>query len=96
MKNVTQSMLKTSIFMFSDDFTKLVTHLFPGVQVDYDSDGINYEYKEDSLDTDTLYTKLAEYFNVKEITSIHYNRAANFMDSSDNYDCLGIWITYKD
>lgn len=59
MKNVTQSMLKTSIFMLSDDFTKLVTHLFPGVQVDYDSDGINYEYKEDSLDTDALHTNLA-------------------------------------
>lgn len=96
MKNVTQSMLKTSIFMLGDNFTKLVTHLFPEVQVEYDLDGINYEYKEDSLDTDVLHTKLAEYFNVKEITSIHYNRTANFMDSSDNYDCIGIWITYKD
>lgn len=86
MKNVTQSMLKTSIFMLSDDFTKLVTDLFPGVQINYDLDGINYEYEEDSFDTNTLPTKLAEYFDVKEITSIH----------SDNYDCIGVWITYKD
>lgn len=86
MKNVTQSMLKPSIFMPSDDFTKLVTDLFPGVQINYDLDGINYEYEDNSFDTNTLPTKLAEYFDVKEITSIH----------SDNYDCIGVWITYKD
>lgn len=86
MQNVTPSMLKTSIFMTSDDFTRLVTHLFPGVQVDYALDGISYDYEEDSLDTNILHAKLAGYFDVKEITSIH----------SDDCDCIGVWITYKD
>lgn len=86
MQNVTPSMLKTSIFMTSDDFTRLVTHLFPSVQVDYALDGISYEYEEDSLDTNILHAKLAGYFDVKEITSIH----------SDDCDCIGVWITYKD
>lgn len=58
MQNVTPSMLKTSIFMTSDD----------------------------SLDTNILHAKLTGYFDVKEITSIH----------SDDCDCIGVWITYKD
>lgn len=86
MQNVTESMLKTSIFMTSDDFTRIVTHLFPGIHVDYALDGISYNYEDDGLDTDMLYTKLAEYFDVKEITSIH----------SDDCDYIGVWITYKD
>lgn len=86
MKNVTESMLKTSIFMSSDDFTRLVTHLFPGVQVNYTLDGISYYYEEDILDINILHAKLAGYFDVKEITSVH----------SDNCDYIGVWITYKD
>lgn len=49
-------------------------------------DGISYDYEENILDINILHAKLAGYFDVKEITSVH----------SDNCDYIGVWIIYKD
>lgn len=91
-QNVDEYTLKTCIFMNSDQYTKLLTKLFgEHITVSFDSDGIwtGYDY-DDPTEADTyeepdVEAKLAEYFGVSKIEDIHM----------DDYNDVGVWISYK-
>lgn len=86
MRNVTEYMIKTSIVIPSDAYSRIVDELFPGFKVYFDLDGLYYSDGRDDLEYEVLYAKLAEYFGVKKVTSVHI----------DDCDDIGVWITYKD
>lgn len=87
MKNVLSSQLKTCIILPNDEFDRIVSDIYPDDDTDvtYELDGISVSVNDDCAED--LYSRLAEYFDVKEITSIHID------------DCeypIGVWIVYKD
>lgn len=87
MRNVTNAMLRTAIFMFNDDFIVLIKKLFPNSHIDYDTRGMAIDYNGDYLNINDskICKKLAEYFDVKNITGIHLGSCN-----------IGVWIGYKD
>lgn len=87
MKNVNEYMLKTCIYMPADEYEELLKELFGEyLRVDFTLEGLGVEYNNITCDEPDIASKLAEYFDVKEITSIHI----------DDCDYMGVWIVYKD
>lgn len=93
MKNVKANQLKTCIYLSIDEFDSIIKSLFDEdvVSYDYDLDGLVFNIYEDedadgnSITIDTIYSSLANYFDVNQITSIH----------ADDDEYLGVWLVYK-
>ena len=84
-------MLKTCIFMETEQYTNILEEIFgPKIRVDFSMDGIwvGYDYDEynETTEEPDVEAKLAEYFGVSEVTSIHV----------DDCDEIGVWICYKE
>lgn len=91
MRNVNNYMLKKCIFLTSDEYECILKKLFGDtIRVEFSMDGIWVGYDgEDFLDVceePDIYTKLAAYFDVTEVTSVHM----------DDCEYVGVWICYKD
>lgn len=87
MKNVNSGQIKKCIFKELEEFKQDITTFFGNdTTVEYDGDEIIIEANEDALYTIEIFSGLAKYYDVKEITSIH----------TDNYEVVGVWIVYKD
>lgn len=89
MKNVKSWQLKTCIFMDMDEFDEIIKKVVSeNIIVSYGLiDGIYFENKnntEEFINEQDIYKKLAQYFDVKTITSIHI----------DDFDITGVWICY--
>ena len=88
MKNVKSWQLKTCIFIDMDEFDEIIKKVVSdNIVVSYCLDGIYFENKnntEEFIDEQDIYKKLAKYFDVKTITSIHI----------DDFDIVGVWICY--
>ena len=84
MKNLNGASLVTCIMIMQDDFDRLIKTLYPNTntEITYELDGITI-YVNDENPSD-LYTKLAEYYDVKEVQSIHI----------DDAEYIGVWIAY--
>jgi len=91
MKNINTNDLKTCIFLDEEKFRDIFRSIFD----DYDIETNNVDVEispEDgiyfcAIDNATVYKKLAEYFDIDEITSIHVDQT--------EYP-TGVWICYKD
>ena len=81
MKNVHPTQLKKCIFFIEDDFKELMKKLNISIELNWYGDAF-----VGFTDANNAFETLANYFDVKEITSVHY----------DDYDYRGIWIVYKD
>ena len=87
MKNINKHSLKTCIFLDENEFTEILSNIFSGeITVDCDYEGIRVEHDGECINSDELFWKLEEYFDVARITSLHI----------DDCDTVGIWITYKE
>lgn len=88
MKNVRKDQLKKCIVLEVKEFDNLLHQLFgDDIETDYSLDGLYIGYSNgDNLDTQELHDKLAEYFDVYQVTSIHI----------DDCDVLLVWIVYDD
>lgn len=86
MKNVTNTMLRTCIFMPNADFKELIKKLFPKSHVGYaiESIAINHNGKYCNINEPEVCKKFAEYFDVKSITKICLGNTN-----------IGVWIEYK-
>ena len=89
MKNVKSWQLKTCIFMDMNEFDEIIKKVVSeNIVVSYGLiDGIYFENKnntEEFINEQDIYKKLAKYFDVKTITSIHI----------DDFDIVGVWICY--
>lgn len=89
MKHVLASNLKTCILISYEEFKGIIYNLFEQdgatLYMELSMDGIYIGYDNDELPLETIHTKLAEYFEVDEITSFH----------ADDCDYPGIWIVYN-
>ena len=86
MKNVLDSEKKTCIFKTIDDFQRDVRTASKGnIKVTTELDGISFEDTVKNDSADNINSLMADYYDVKEITSIHI----------DDYDYTGVWICYK-
>lgn len=95
MKNVTEQNKKTCIFKTEDEMhDDIKAAIDPTADFNISSEGIEFtktftdlqEPYTDDISADELFSKLAEYYGVSEITSVHI----------DDYDTVGIWICYKE
>ena len=102
MKNVKPSQLRTSIVLNSDEFESTLKTVFgenarawyyrDGIQIDYDDTLTDEDCEDCNADCDECpkqeppLNRLAEYFGVSKITSIHCGHR----------DCPGIWIHYQE
>ena len=90
MKNVKDYQLKKCIFMETEEFDKIIKKLFGDkVEVELSLDGMWIgENGDDCIETpfEEVAEKLASYFEVDKITSIHM----------DDCDEIGVWICYKE
>lgn len=84
MQNISESNVKKSIFLLSDEFERILHHLFNDIEVTYSLDGMSIDIGNDSIDTDVLHDRLARYFDVEKVTSVHI----------DDCDMVGVWITF--
>ena len=91
MKNITESMKRTAIFMELDEFENLIDKLTDGkIEVQVESGEVCFAKIGDLNDAEEYCVEfdelaLDEYFDVN-ITSIH----------ADGFDVTGIWIVYID
>ena len=87
MQNVRKNQLKKCIVLEVEEFNSLLHQLFgENIETDYSLDGLYIGFENgDNLDTQELHDKLAEYFDVDEVTSIHI----------DDCDVTLVWIVYK-
>lgn len=87
MQNVRPAQLKTTIYLDLDEYKELVNTLFPHTYVHCETDGLWYERDEGfpEFENEELYTAMAQYFNVSEVSSVHI----------DDCDFVGVWIVYK-
>lgn len=93
MKNIKLSNLKKCLFKTIDEFQTDIKNAFNGkLKVSCDYDGISFDSvnendtTEDNFDNSNIYTTLAAYYDIAEITSIH----------TDDCDYTGVWICYKE
>lgn len=99
MKNVTKYNKKTCIFKTEDEMYDDIKTVFgPTADIECSIEGIDFtrivdnggdeEYRPETetIPNNELFSKLAEYYDVQEITSIHI----------DDCDMVGIWICYKE
>ena len=86
MKNVRESQLKKCIFLTEEELKEILESIYETtVIVHIAADGLWYESPID-IDDECLLQDLKEYFEVKEVQSIH----------CDDTTPAGIWICYKD
>lgn len=77
---------KKCIFLELNEFRALVNSLYEeDVYVDADLEGITVGLTEDDLPAEDLHERLAHYFYVDGITSIHI----------DDYEPCGVWLVCK-
>lgn len=89
MKNVKEWQKKTCIFMETEEFDDIIRYLFgKEVETEYSLEGIwiGYQNGDAWIDEAEIESGLAEFFDVKEVTSIHI----------DDWDPMGVWICYRD
>lgn len=88
MQNVREAQKKTCIFLEIEEFNSIIHRLFgDNIETDFSLDGVYVGYENgDNLDTQEMHNKLAEYFDVATVTSIHI----------DDADVTGVWVVYKD
>ena len=90
MNNIKQSQLVKCILLTPDEFEIIVKDVINiPLHIDYTLEGLDiYPADETNYDvgTDVLKDKLAKYFDVKEITSIHL----------DHDEMPNVWIAYKE
>jgi len=86
MKNIRKEQLKKCIALEGWEFEKLLNQVEPGCEVEYSLDGITISKDDEDVDNNSLYRKIARYYDVDEVTSVH-------IDDCDN---LLVWIVYKD
>ena len=88
MQNVRKDQLKKCIFLTVDEFRQAVKEFFgEDTMVEIDLEGvITIETYEDPVYTEEVWTGLAKYFGVSEVTSVH----------TDCYEPMGVWIVYKE
>lgn len=87
MKNVLDSEKKTCIFKTIDDFKRDVRTASNGdINVTTELDGISFNDITKNDFADNINDIMADYYDVKEITSIHI----------DDCDYTGVWICYKE
>lgn len=86
MQNVKENQKKNAICLSLDEFREVVNTVMPHTYV-YFEDDVWYEREEGypEVSETQIYSLLATYFNVAEITSIH----------TDDCDLVGVWIVYK-
>lgn len=81
---------KNCIALTVDEFREVVAKLYEKpVCVDYDADGLYIGFTDDEgtdLPVEDLHRRLAEKFDVEEVTSVHI----------DDFEPPLIWIVYKD
>lgn len=88
MKHVYTHNLKSCIFITTDTFNEVLNKIYNNsISVTYDYEGITVENNKtsDTISTSDLLEKLAEYYDVTEVTSIHI----------DDCEYTGVWICYK-
>ena len=98
MKNVNKDQLKHAILLSKEEFAKIVKELFGNlcdVDIDYNDNTITLYDREtdDYVYLVDVYPKLAEYFDVTEITSIHCQVCYDDEDFGDAP--VLFWICYK-
>ena len=90
MKNVKENQLKKCIFMGTDEFDTIIKKLFgKTTEVEFTLEGMWIGEPNDDcceIPFEDISEKLAEYFDVKNITSVHM----------DDCDEIGVWICYKE
>lgn len=95
MKNITEYNKKTCIFKTVEEMNDdIKAAIDPTANINVCLDGVEFtktfaDFKEpytDDISEEEIFSKLAEYYDVKEITSIHI----------DDCDMAGVWICYKD
>lgn len=79
---------KTCLFMEAWLFEELLKQIAAKpISCTFEMDGITYENEEgDRVPEETVCGFLADYFGVKEVTSVHL----------DNCLSLGVWICYRE
>ena len=90
MKNVREANLKKCIFLTTDEFESIIKSLFGySTNITYEMDGMTIhevnDGTDDAIDTNLLHDRLAKYFDVEKITSIHI----------DDCEKTRVWIVYK-
>lgn len=91
MKNVADYQLKKCIFLTAEEFENVLKEVYPDneVNVNYDMDGITVDIDDESSDPSDdleLLEKLANYYDVADVTSVHM----------DDCDYIGVWIAYTE
>lgn len=88
MKNITKAEVKSCIVKEWNEYESIVKQIYAGHKIDlsYSEEGISHCIDDDCPYIDDLYEKLANYFDVKEVQSIH-------IDDSD-YSAVMVWICY--
>lgn len=89
MKNVRENQLKKAIYLSSTEYKEILSELFNRkIEVEIALDGISYSTPDNfELNTDDLHERLAKYFDVKNVSSIH---------ADDVEWDIGIWVIYQD
>ena len=86
MKGAKEHQLKKCIYLTLDEFEEIVFNLYDEpIEIEVSLDGITIMTDKDCVDVDELYQRLAKYFDVDEVTSIH----------ADDCEYVGIWIVYN-
>ena len=88
MKNANDYQLKKCIFLTPDEFEDVLHIIYPDSEIDvaYSMDGLTVDVDEDCPDDEDFHKKLADYYDVAQVTSLHI----------DDCDCVGVWIVYKE
>jgi hypothetical protein len=88
MKNVADYQLKKCIFLTAEGFENVVKEIYPDneVEVEYSMDGLTVDVDGDCPDDEDLHKKLADYYDVAKVTSVHM----------DDCDYIGVWIAYTE
>lgn len=91
MKNVKIEQLKKCIFLEQREFDDVLIKVFGDNTVADYSDSVLLVFQKETegkiIGNGELNERLAEYFDVKEVTSVHLDFG---------YDNIGVWISYKD
>lgn len=85
MRNVSKYALKTCIFLDENEFEDVIEEIYGENASCSLSDGVKVYNGEDRVFQDELYPKLAEYFDVSKVVSIHADDCS--------YSC---WIVYEE
>lgn len=87
MRNVRVTQLRSCIVLESEEYDYVLSRIYPDSEVstEYTLEGISIEIDGELPDTDDLHERLAKYYDVEKVTSVH-------MDDCDN---IGVWIVYE-